>query len=122
MGIRTAGTHLRPDHAIGGVCIFDDRILADRLGERRPAAAGIVLVHRSEQRLAADDVDIQTLLKELIIFTGKSPFRRRVLRHLISYTPERPSFAKSELSHLHSNPSHNLPLSKSLTQPCCISI
>ena len=46
------------DHTMYVVFEFVDIFRHDRLGEARPAGAGIELVGRSEQRFAGNDVDI----------------------------------------------------------------
>ena len=44
----------------------------------------------------ADDIDIQPFFKEVIIFSGKSPLRRRVLCHIIGQvTDTRPQLFRS---------------------------
>ena len=54
--------HLGSLHAERIVGLFDNFFVVNRLGKTRPAAAGIKLVQRTEQRLAGHDVHINARL------------------------------------------------------------
>jgi len=58
MTIAMRGAYFRARHAVPSVAYFDDVGRLDRLGEARPAAAGIKLVSRGEQWFARDNVDV----------------------------------------------------------------
>src|SRR5262245_13930568 len=52
MAVAMTGTNLGPNHAMGGVHLLDHIFRLDRPGETRPAGVTVILVNRSEQRLA----------------------------------------------------------------------
>ena len=55
----------------------------NRVGEARPAAAGIEFVGRAEQGFAADDVHINTGFEQVVVFVAEGVFGRAVLGNLI---------------------------------------
>ena len=63
--------HLGARHAQALVDLGRDRVLADRLGERRPAAARIELGGRTEQRLAAARAVISARRVALVVFAAE---------------------------------------------------
>ena len=77
------GAHFRANHAVRAVGGLLQFLSFNRLGKGRPATAGIKLIEGAEQRLAAHDIDIDALLKEVIILTGEGALGRGVLRDLI---------------------------------------
>src|SRR5574344_168210 len=54
-------------HVVAGVDMFGDHAAGDGPYKAGPATAGIVLVGRAEQRLAADNVHIQTPRKQAVV-------------------------------------------------------
>ena len=83
MGVCAAGAHLCANHEVGGVGTLHHGILRNGARKRGPAAAGVVLIDGCEQWLPADDIHIQALLEEIVIFPAEGPLRRGVLRDLI---------------------------------------
>src|SRR5690606_18631041 len=63
--------HLGADHPVAAVLAQLDVLLIDRIPEARPAAAGLVLRLRAEQRLVADDAAIQPLLVVVVVHTAE---------------------------------------------------
>ena len=80
MAVAVRRAHLGADHAVGGVAQLVDVGGLDRLGEARPAAAGIVLVGGGEQRLARDDVDVDAGLLVVEVLAGAGPLGAALLR------------------------------------------
>src|SRR5271166_4533032 len=98
---------LRPDHAVALVGVLDHVARLDRHREARPAGVAVVLVDRSEQRLAGHDVHVNagflvvpvlvlerrlgtSLLGDLVLLRGQPGNRLGVLavsvRHVSSFT------------------------------------
>src|SRR3546814_261892 len=75
--------HLGADHAKGVVAPLFDVLRHDRLGEARPAAAGLELVARGEQRLAGNDVDVDARLLVVVVLAREGPFGAVLLGHLV---------------------------------------
>ena len=61
------------------VLMLGQQVTGNRAGERGPAAAGIELVSRREQRLAADDVHVNAGLKLLVILVDERALGSGVL-------------------------------------------
>ncbi|MNV67249.1 hypothetical protein D3C71_1600410 [compost metagenome] len=74
---------LGTDHHVAEVRLLLDGIFAERTGEARPAAAGIVFVSGTEQRLAGDDIHIDSVAVVIPELVVEGRFRRAVLRDLI---------------------------------------
>src|SRR5215471_5909978 len=80
MAVAMRGTHFSATHAVRELLHVG---WINRLGEGRPAAPGVELVGRSEQRLARHDVDVDTRLFVVQIFSTSGAFRRALLRYAI---------------------------------------
>src|SRR5690606_30755289 len=72
--------HLGADHPVAAVLAQLDVLLIDSIPEARPAAAGLVLRLRAEQRLVADDAAIQPLLVVVVVHTAERRLGARQLR------------------------------------------
>ena len=83
VGVRDAASDFGAVHVVAGVVVFGDDRTVDRLGEARPAAAGLEFVGRAEERFAADHVHVQARREEVIVFVAEGAFGRAVLRDLI---------------------------------------
>src|SRR5690606_16343888 len=58
VAVAARAAHLGADHAVGAVLVLGDRVAGDRLRERRPAGAGLVLLAGAEERVAAGGADV----------------------------------------------------------------
>ena len=83
MRIACAASYLGSHHSMGGVHQLYNGRLLDRLGECGPAAAAFKLVGGREQRLAGNDVHINTLLKLIPEFVSERILRTAFLRDII---------------------------------------
>ena len=83
VGVRDAASDFGAVHVVAGVVVFGDDRAVDRLGEARPAAAGLEFVGRAEERFAADYVHIQARREEVVVFVAEGAFGRAVLRDFI---------------------------------------
>src|SRR5262245_25498834 len=70
MAVAVARADLRADHAVRHIAQVLDVGRLDRLREARPAAARFILVGRSKQRLARDDINIDAGLLVVEIRAG----------------------------------------------------
>ena len=75
--------HFDAPHAVADVGVIDDMLGFDRLREARPTGARLELVERAEQRLAADDVDVQAGLVVVPKFVAEGRLGGVVLRHFV---------------------------------------
>src|SRR5262245_55998187 len=77
------GASLSSDHAVAGVSLLDHILRVERPGEARPARVTVKLVNRSKQRLARDDIHVNTRLFVVPVGVIKRRFCRVTLRHLV---------------------------------------
>ena len=61
-------------HEMAAVIVFGDASGGERGGETRPAAAGIELVRRCEQRFAAADATVGAIIVTIPVFTSEGAF------------------------------------------------
>src|SRR3546814_13795119 len=73
--------HLGADHAMRAVLQLVHVGRHDRLGEAGPAAAGLELVGRGEQRLAGNDVDVLARELVIVILPREGALGRALLGH-----------------------------------------
>ena len=66
-------------HIVAVVFMLGDGLRRYRLGEARPAAARLEFVGGRKQGLAANDIDIQTRLEQMVVFMAERVFRGGVL-------------------------------------------
>src|SRR5690348_2390549 len=74
---------LGPGHAPAPVGVLDHVGLVDRHREARPAGAAVVLVDRSEQGLAGDDVDVDARVLVVAEFAAERRLGRGLLGDLV---------------------------------------
>src|SRR3546814_3367607 len=72
-------THLGADHPVRRITHLVDVRRHDRRAEARPAAAGLELRRRREQRLAGDDVDVDPRLGGVQVLAGARALGRAFL-------------------------------------------
>src|SRR5690554_5716513 len=77
MRAAAAAAHLRAHHAMAAILAQLDAVLIDRVPERRPAAAGLELRLRREQRLVAGHTAVQPLFVMIVVDAGKGHLRPR---------------------------------------------
>src|SRR5690242_17227404 len=65
--------HLGADHAEAHVRLLVDRLAARRRVERGPAAAGVVLRLRLEQRRAAACADVRPVVEHVVVLARERP-------------------------------------------------
>ena len=81
MNLRVGSTHLNtitPRNAM--ILVLSQQVTLNRPGKRGPATAGVELVPRREQRLAADDIHVNAGLELLVILVDERAFSSGVLR------------------------------------------
>ena len=83
MAVAFRAQHLGADHAVADIALLVDMALDRRLGEARPAAAGIELGVGLEQRLAAAGAGIGALAVLMLVFAGERPLGRLLAQHRI---------------------------------------
>lgn len=70
MAVTVMGTHFSTHHAVTEVAQVAD-VVFHWFAECRPATARIKFVLRREQWLTGDDIHVQSVLKVVVIFSGK---------------------------------------------------
>src|ERR1700756_1521100 len=75
--------HFDAQHAVRAVGFLGDHFAVDRLEVARPAAAGVELGVRFEQRRAAADAVIDAAVPVVVIAAGEGALGGRVARHLV---------------------------------------
>ena len=83
MRIAFAAADFRPFHPEGLVGFFGDVAVLDRFGETRPPRAAVEFVERSEERFAADHIDIDSGFMIVPVFISKRRFGAALLGHAI---------------------------------------
>ena len=83
MRIGAFAAHFGAGHEQAAVGFFDEIFFLDGLGKAGPAAARIVLVGGAEQRLAGNDVDVDSFAVIVPIFVLKGMLGAFLLRHLV---------------------------------------
>src|SRR6201996_7739355 len=83
MTIAARAQHFGADHAVAHVAFLVDTAFGCRLGEARPAAAGIELGIGLEQRLSAAGADIGARAMLMLVFAGEGPFGRLLAQHRV---------------------------------------
>src|SRR5919197_1542251 len=73
MALARGAQHLGPAHEEAPVLLGLDRILARRLVERRPAAAGVVLRLRAEELGAAAGAPVDARLEHVVVLAAERP-------------------------------------------------
>ena len=73
--------HLGANHAVARIVLLVDMALDGRLGEARPAAAGIEFGIGLEQHIAAAGADISAGAVVVLIFAGEGTFGRLLAQH-----------------------------------------
>src|SRR5262245_54192405 len=104
MAVRVRRAHLSAEHAVRGVPQFVDILRFNGLGEAGPAASGIKLVGRREQRLAGHDIDVDSRFLVIQIFSGSGGLGAVLLRYVILLGRELLNcvVVLAEISHLFS--------------------
>src|SRR6185437_16177835 len=69
------------DHAVADIALLVDMAVYGGRGEARPAAAGVELGIRLEQRLAAAGAGIGAFAVLVLIFAGEGPLGRLLAQH-----------------------------------------
>src|SRR5947208_593558 len=80
--------HFDAHHAVRAVGDALDHVGVDRLPVARPAAAGVELGARSEQRSAAADAVVAAVVPVVPVLAGERPLGGRVARHLVLHGVE----------------------------------
>ena len=75
--------HFGAAHVVAEIVVFGNGGGINRVGEARPAAAGIEFVGRAEQGFAADDVHINAGFEQVVVFVAEGVFGRAVLGNLV---------------------------------------
>ena len=75
--------HFGAAHVVAEIIVFGNGRGVNRVGEARPAAAGIEFVGRAEQGFAADNVHINAGFEQMVVFVAEGVFGRAVLGNLI---------------------------------------
>src|SRR3989454_472900 len=91
VGIRVRRADLGAHHEERPVRLLLDVLGLERLGEARPAGAGLELVERAEQRLSGDDVHVDAGPVIVPVLVRESPLCPLVLRHVVLQRRERAS-------------------------------
>src|SRR5262245_20019073 len=83
MAVAVRRAHLGARHAVRGVPEFVDLVRFNGLGEARPAGSGFELIGGCEQRLAGDNIDVDTRFLIIQIFPASGGLRAVLLRYAI---------------------------------------
>src|SRR6266404_1975511 len=83
MRIAFAAADFRSFHAERFVCFFGDVAVLDRFGEAGPSRAAVEFVERSEERFAADHIDIDSGFMIVPVFISKRRFGAALLGHAV---------------------------------------
>ena len=75
--------HFGAAHVVAEIVVFGNGGGINRVGEARPAAAGIEFVGRAEQGFAADDVHINAGFEQMVVFVAEGVFGRAFLGNLV---------------------------------------
>ena len=75
--------HFGAAHVVAEIVVFGNGRGVNRVGEARPAAAGIEFVGGAEQGFAADDVHINAGFEQVVVFMTEGVFGRAVLGNLV---------------------------------------
>src|SRR6185369_2988119 len=81
MAVAFRAQYLGADHAVADIALLVDMAVHGGRGEARPAAAGIELGIRFEQRLAAAGAGIGARAVLVLILAGKRPLGRLLAQH-----------------------------------------
>src|SRR5947209_6389376 len=74
--------HFGANHAVAGVGLLLDRVLAGRRVERGPAAARVVLRVRLEQLRSAAGAAVRPRLEDVVVLTREGRFRSLLPQHV----------------------------------------
>src|SRR5690554_6231039 len=88
MRIGHCAAYLDAAHVVAGIGLFSHGTGANRLNKAGPTAARLILITRAKQRLTADNINIQTRLKQLIVTVTKGTFGAIILCDLILLTAQ----------------------------------
>ena len=75
--------HFGAAHVVAEIVVFGNGGGINRVGEARPAAAGIEFVGRAEQGFATDDVHINAGFEQVVVFVAEGVFGRAFLGNLV---------------------------------------
>src|SRR5439155_23350531 len=83
MRIALPGANFRPLHSKGGIPLFHYFVLRNRLGEIGPACTAVELIKGAEERLASDNVDVNSCLVIIPVGILKWGLRGTFVRHAV---------------------------------------